>query len=68
MGLRELLCAVGFAVIFECLTPMIAPRRWKEMLAFLQTVPEHVIQRIGIAGVVIGLAIVWLLQSDLIPL
>ena len=63
MGVNELLCAFGFAMIFECLTPMIAPAKWKNMIRSLLDVPDCVLTWVGAAGVACGLAIVWLFQS-----
>ncbi len=43
MGLKELLVAFGFMMIFESLMPMISPRRWKRALSLLQQVPDSAI-------------------------
>ena len=63
MGLKELLVAFGFMMIFESLMPMISPRRWKRALSLLQQVPDSAIQKLGIVGVLCGLAVIWLLQT-----
>lgn len=66
MGLNELACALGFAMIFECLLPMIAPARWRRMLKSLSGLPDPVISKAAAAGVACGLALVWLFQSGMI--
>lgn len=66
MGANELLCALGFALIFECLMPLIAPAKWKKMIAQLQQVPDSVVTRVAAGGILIGLAVVWMLQSGTI--
>ena len=68
MGLKELLVAFGFMMIFESLMPMISPRRWKRALSLLQQVPDSAIQKLGIVGVLCGLAVIWLLKTDIASL
>ena len=55
-------------MIFESLMPMISPRRWKRALSLLQQVPDSAIQKLGIVGVLCGLAVIWLLQTDIASL
>ncbi len=66
MGVNELLCGLGFAIIFECLMPMVAPGRWQKMLVTLQQAPESAVRKVAVAGVIFGLALVWLLQTGTI--
>ena len=47
---------------------MISPRRWKRALSLLQQVPDSAIQKLGIVGVLCGLAVIWLLQTDIASL
>ncbi|MCG5031827.1 DUF2065 domain-containing protein [Mesosutterella sp. OilRF-GAM-744-9] len=68
MGVNELFCALGFAVIFECFMPMVAPARWKSALERLLQVPESTLRWIGALGVASGLALVWLLQTGTLSL
>ena len=62
MGLNELACALGFAMIFECLLPMIAPARWRRMLKSLSGLPDPVISKAAATGVDLGLAMALLFQ------
>lgn len=43
-------------------------RRWKRALSLLQQVPDSAIQKLGIVGVLCGLAVIWLLQTDIASL
>ncbi len=65
-GFGVLLCAFGFAMIFECMLPMISPKRWKSFLKTLEQVPDSVIQKLGMAGVAGGLLVIWIIQSGLL--
>lgn len=58
-GWEVLGLALGWVMIFEGITPLIAPARWRRMIEELSRVPDSALR--GAAGVIvaIGLAIVW---------
>jgi uncharacterized protein len=51
--------AFALLLVFEGLTPFLAPAAWKRMLLRLQDVPDHHIRMGAMWAVLVGIAMIW---------
>ena len=58
-GWEVLLLSLGWVLVFEGITPLIAPERWLAMLAELTKADPRVIRAAASVLVALGLVIIW---------
>lgn len=58
-GWEVLLLSLGWVLVFEGISPLIAPERWLAMLAELTKVDPRVIRAAASVLVALGLVIIW---------
>ena len=58
-GWEVLLLSLGWVLVFEGSSPLIAPERWRAMLAELTKADPRVIRAAASVLVALGLVIIW---------
>ena len=58
-GWEVLLLSLGWVLVFEGISPLIAPERWLAMLAELTKADTRVIRAAASVLVALGLVIIW---------
>lgn len=58
-GWEVLLLSLGWVLVFEGISPLIAPERWLAMLAELTKTDPRVIRAAASVLVALGLVIIW---------
>ena len=58
-GWEVLLLSLGWVLVFEGISPLIAPERWLAMLAELTKADQRVIRAAASVLVALGLVIIW---------
>lgn len=58
-GWEVLGLALGWVMIFEGITPLIAPARWRRMIEELSHAPDSALRSAAGVIVAVGLIIVW---------
>ena len=58
-GWEVLLLSLGWVLVFEGISPLIAPERWLAMLAELTKADRRVIRAAASVLVALGLVIIW---------
>ncbi|MDT8409542.1 MAG: DUF2065 domain-containing protein [Wenzhouxiangellaceae bacterium] len=51
---HDLLLALALVLVLEGLLPALSPRRWRQAVQQLGTLPDRSIRRFGIAMIVLG--------------
>jgi uncharacterized protein YjeT (DUF2065 family) len=58
--LDEIIRALALVLVFEGVMPFVAPRRWREIAAFLGTLDERTMRFAGLFSMVSGLVVLFL--------
>ena len=56
--------ALAFMLMFEGITPLVAPSAWRHMLEKMMQMPDSVIRLAGAVIVLLGLALYWLMKTQ----
>ena len=64
-GWEILLLAFGWVMVIEGITPLVAPERWKALLAELVEAPVPALRTAAGVVVALGVIIVWTFLGDL---
>lgn len=64
-GWEILLLAFGWVMVIEGITPLVAPERWKALLAELIETPVPALRAAAGVVVAVGVIIVWTFLGDL---
>ncbi|WP_295481088.1 DUF2065 domain-containing protein [Sutterella sp.] len=64
-GWEILLLAFGWVMVIEGITPLVAPERWKALLAELIEAPVPALRAAAGVVVAVGVIIVWTFLGDL---
>ena len=61
--MTTLLMAAGFVLVFEGLVFALAPSRLDDLLRTLQRIPVEARRQIGLGGIALGVALLWIARS-----
>lgn len=61
--MSDLITAIGLVLALEGTLYALAPGGMKEMMRSVLQMPDHVLRYSGLAALVIGVAIVWLVRG-----
>lgn len=64
--MRDLLTALGLAMVIEGVAYALFPGAMQRMMKAVVTMPPSSLRAMGLAGVVLGLAGVWMVRSAMI--
>jgi len=59
---QELLVAGCLVLVIEGMLPFIAPHKWREMLANMLTLSDSTIRRIGLASMITGVIMLYIVN------
>jgi uncharacterized protein YjeT (DUF2065 family) len=59
---QELLVAGCLVLVIEGMLPFIAPHKWREMLANLLVLSDSTIRRIGLASMITGVILLYVVN------
>ena len=65
--MADFITAIGLVFVIEGLIYVIAPSRLKTMMAMMEDIPPETLRNLGVLAVGIGVAIVWVAKSLLVP-
>ncbi len=59
---QELGVALALVLVLEGILPFLCPRRWREAVALLARQPDERVRLMGLAGMLLGTALLYLLH------
>ncbi|MDB2409799.1 DUF2065 domain-containing protein [Pseudomonadales bacterium] len=59
---QELIEAACLVLVLEGMLPFIAPQKWRAMLANILTLSDSTIRRIGLASMITGVILLYILN------
>ncbi|MDA8694454.1 MAG: DUF2065 domain-containing protein [Pseudomonadales bacterium] len=59
---QELIVAACLVLVLEGMLPFIAPQKWRAMLANILTLSDSTIRRIGLASMITGVILLYILN------
>ena len=59
---QELLVAGCLVLVIEGVLPFIAPHKWRDMLANMLTLSDSTIRRIGLASMITGVVLLYVVN------
>ena len=54
--------AIALVFIIEGMLPFISPNRWRNMLAMVEQMDDHVIRNVGLGSMLFGVVLLYLVQ------
>lgn len=59
---QEFFTAIALLLVIEGITPFLSPRTFRQTMAKVAEMPERLLRRLGLAAMVAGLALLYLVR------